>query len=58
MEPSGPADLFCGHPMAGSFGFNLGGESRAKRLPTFCKKREHFKQHPGRNPDGSLKGGF
>lgn len=62
MEPSGPALLICG--VEGGFGSylnpRLGNESFAGRGPEtpICgSDRPKFEQHPGRNPDGTLKGG-
>lgn len=67
MEPSGPADLICGHPDAGTFGKTLKGrrsiEHRGSEtyLMTVITPDQHcgdftkFEQHPQREQDGSLK---
>lgn len=49
MEPSEP-NLICGHKKSGTFGLFL-----YRGRPDHCKNFENFKQHPRRNPDGSLK---
>lgn len=49
IEPN-DMDLACGHPDAGTFGVTLHKEPAAH-----CPNRIKFEQHPGRNPDGSLK---
>ena len=49
IEPN-DMDLACGHPDAGTFGVSLRREPAAH-----CPDRVKFEQHPGRNPDGSLK---
>jgi hypothetical protein len=49
IEPD-DMNLHCGHPDAGTFGVSL------RREPAeHCPDRVKFEQHPGRNPDGSLK---
>lgn len=45
-------DPHCGHPDAGPYGTYVRREP-LDHCPGFSK----FEQHPGRNPDGSLKGG-
>lgn len=49
MEPDSP--LICGHPDSGTFGKSL-----TRGRPEHCGEFTKFKQHPLRNPDGSLKG--
>lgn len=57
MEPSGEPLLICG--VEGGFGTNLNplvkGGGRASETPVCGADRPKFKQHPLRNPDGSLK---
>jgi hypothetical protein len=48
MEPD--SDLTCGHPDSGTFGLTL-----LKEPVHHCPDYIKFKQHPSRNPDGSLK---
>lgn len=48
MEPD--SDLICGHPDLGVFGLTIKKEPM-DHCPAFVK----FKQHPMRNPDGTLK---
>ena len=71
MEPSGPADLICGHPDSGMFGLTLKWILRGGQIETFsgdvrsadlvvkpanhCSDHQKFEQHPLRNQDGSLK---
>lgn len=52
----GPDDVFltCGHPDAGTFGVSLFRSEPASH----CVGRVKFEQHPGRNADGTLKGGM
>jgi hypothetical protein len=49
IEPS-DMNLTCGHPDAGVFGLHIWKEP-LEHCPDFIK----FEQHPGRNPDGTLK---
>lgn len=49
IEPS-DMDFVCGHPDAGTFGLYIRTEPLAH-----CGWKK-FEQHPGRNPDGTLKG--
>jgi hypothetical protein len=49
IEPA-DMDLTCGHPDAGFFGLHIRKEP-LEHCPDFSK----FEQHPGRNPDGTLK---
>lgn len=51
MEPDGEAVIICGHSDAGP----LGKYVREEPLP-HCPGFSKWKQHPGRNADGSLKG--
>jgi hypothetical protein len=44
-------DLTCGHPDAGAFGIHL-----FKQPADHCPDYSKFEQHPGRNPDGTIKG--
>ena len=49
MEPS-DMNLTCGHRDAGAFGLHIYKEP-LEHCPDYLK----FEQHPGRNPNGSLK---
>lgn len=53
MEPDSP--LVCGHPDTnnGGWGLNIGYQGKPLE---HCGDFTKFKQHPGRRPDGSLKG--
>jgi hypothetical protein len=51
MEPD-DMNLICGHPDTGTFGKYI----RIEPLP-HCPDYSKFKQHPGRNQNGTLKGG-
>ncbi len=61
MEPSGPPLLICG--VNGGWGTYLNplvpganpGGPRGPETPICGPDRPKFEQHPGRNPDGSLK---
>lgn len=50
MEPDAPT-LICGHKDAGVFGLFIRSEPLGH-----CPDYSKFEQHPGRNPDGTLKG--
>lgn len=70
MEPSGPPDLICGHPDAGSFGKILRRESKVVQVATaagmvvaldtviqpadHCGDFTKFEQHPLRQQNGDL----
>lgn len=52
MEPDD--DFCCGHPDAGTMGIYV---KHAAAPGGHCgPARPKFEQHPGRNPDGTLKG--
>ena len=50
------SDLICGHEDSGQFGLSLAGRSAPNKIGGHCgPDLRHFRQHPLRNPNGTLK---